>query len=104
MSLEEKKEEAEAILDSAEMLLETFGGTGQTANELRGKIAELEQELQDPESEQKLDELISEIRELMDELQDQPATDDMGGMGEDELGPEEPGGMGPDPDGGAPPF
>lgn len=101
MSLADKKEEAEAILDSAEMLLETFGGSGQIANQLRGKIAELEEELQDPESERRLKELISEVRELMDELQEQPASDEMDDMGE-EMGPEDMGGMGPE--GGAPPF
>lgn len=104
MSLEEKKEEAEAILDSAEMLLETYGGTGQKANELKGKISELEQQLQDPDSEKKLESLIQDVRELMDELKDQPMMDE--GMGMDEAGmgagPDEMGGMGPDE--GAPPF
>ncbi len=102
MTLKEKKEEAEAILDSAEMLLETFGGTGGPANKLRKKITELEEELQDPESEQKLNQLISEIKELMDQLQDQPMEEgheDEMGMGPD---PEDEMGMGPDDD--VPPF
>ena len=106
MSLDEKKEEAEAILDSAEMLLETYGGTGQKANELKGKISELEQQLQDPESEKKLDSLIKDVRDLMDELKDQPMQDDSMGMDEPGMGNarDNRGGGGMGPEDGAPPF
>lgn len=70
MGLKERKEEAEAVLDSAEMTIETFGSSGKKARELEGKIAELEQELQEPDSESKLKKLINDIRDLMDEVQE----------------------------------
>ncbi|MFB6175211.1 MAG: hypothetical protein ABEJ87_04510 [Candidatus Nanohalobium sp.] len=88
MSLSEKKEEAEAVLDSAEMTLETFGSTGKTARDLRTKVTELENQLQDPDSQRKLDQLIDEIRELMEEVKEnsggepmmgEPGGDDFGG-------------------------
>lgn len=101
MSIQERKEEAEAVLDSAEMILETFPGHSKAAKELKGKITELEQELQDPESEKALKDLIEDIQELMDELQEE-------GMEEPAMGPEE-GGMGPgggfdEPEDDVPPF
>jgi len=86
MGLKQRKEEAEAVLDSAEMTLETFGTTGSTARDLESKIAQLEQELQDPDSESSLNKLINEVRDLMDDLQQQGSGDMM---------PEEPGGPGP---------
>lgn len=93
MSIKEKREEAEAVLDSAEMILETVPGSGKKARELRTKISELEQELQDPDSERKLQELIDEIRELMDELQDEameePVMDEPGPGIDEGLGPED---------------
>jgi len=94
MGLKERKEEAEAVLDSAEMTLETFGSSGKKARELEGKIAELEQELQEPDSESSLKKLINEIRDLMDEVQE--SGDDFmaeepgpgpGGMPDDEMPP-----------------
>ena len=92
MGLRERKEEAEAVLDSAEMTLETFGSSGKKARELEGKIAELEQELQEPDSESSLRKLIKDVRDLMDEVQD--SGDDF--MAE-EPGPGAPGAM-PDDD------
>jgi len=100
MSLDEAKQEAEAVIDSAEMLLDTFPGEGKTARELRGKITELEQEVQDPDSERSLRKLVEEIKELMDDLEEQ-------GMDSDPMGPgmEEGGGMGPqEPEDDMPPF
>lgn len=90
MSLQEKREEAEAVLDSAEMLLETYTGAGEKKRELERKIHDLEQELQDPDSESSLKQIIDDIRELMDDLKDQPMDDQMGDPvmgGGDELGP-----------------
>jgi uncharacterized coiled-coil DUF342 family protein len=95
MGLKERKEEAEAVLDSAEMTLETFGSTGKKARELEGKIAELEQELQEPDSESSLKKLINNIRDLMDEVQksgdefmaDEPGPSGPGGMPDDEMPP-----------------
>lgn len=99
MSISEKKEEAEAVLDSAEMTLETFGDTGKKARELKGKVTELEQQLQDPDSERKIEELIEDIRDLMEEVQDEPGGDPMMG---------EPGGQdlggGPPPEDDMPPM
>lgn len=89
MSIKERREEAEAVLDSAEMILETYGGSGKAARELKEKIHELEQELQDPESETALKELIEEIRDLMESLEDEPMDPVMGPgdeMGAGELG------------------
>ena len=79
MSLSEKKEEAEAVLDSAEMTLETFGDTGKDARELKAKVSELEQQVQDPDSERKIDNLIEEIRELMEQVQESSGDEPMMG-------------------------
>lgn len=100
MSLSEKKEEAEAVLDSAEMLLETVPEprTGK-AKDLEMKVRKLEDELQDPDSESSLNSLIKDIRDLMDAVQESAMDDPMmdEGMGEGGgMGP----GMGPD----EPPF
>jgi len=91
MSLEERRKEAEAILDSAEMILETMPHSN-SADKLRIKIDDLEAELQDPDSERSLKKLIDQIRDLMDEMQEEPVPDD------DVMGPEP--GIG---GGGAPP-
>ena len=85
MSLKEKREEAEAVLDSAEMTLETFGGAGKKARELETKVSQLENELQDPDSESKLNSLIEDVRDLMEEVE----------QGGGDMMMEEPGGMGP---------
>jgi len=69
MSLKEKRKEAEAVLDSAEMTLETFGGAGKKARELEQKVSQLETELQDPDSASKLSSLIEEVRDLMEEVE-----------------------------------
>lgn len=100
MSISQKKEEAEAVLDSAEMTLETFGETGKKARELKTKIAELEQQLQDPDSERKLNQLIDEMRELMEEVQDDTGGDPMigGPQGGQDLG------GGPPPEDDMPPM
>ena len=102
MSLQEKREEAEAVLDSAEMTLETFGGTGKTARELEAKVSQLEAELQDPDSEKSLKKLIEEIRELMEDIEQggaDPMMDDPG------MGPGGgPGGAGGMPDDDMPPM
>lgn len=85
MSLEEREEEAEAVLDSAEMVLETVPEprTG-TAKDLERKITELEQELQNPEDEKTLKDLIDDIRDLMDDVQEDAMQDDpMMGPGDD---------------------
>lgn len=96
MSLKEKREEAEAVLDSAEMTLETFGGTGKTARKLEAKVSELETELQEPDSESKLNSLIKDIRDLMEEVE----------QGGGDMMVEEPGQMGPGemPDDDMPPM
>lgn len=95
MSLQELKEEAEAVLDSAEMVLETIPEprTGK-AKDLELEITKLEDEIQDPDSESSLQSQIDEVRELMDEVQEDAMNEPMG-PGED-MG----GGMGP---GGGPP-
>lgn len=95
MSLQEAKEEAEAVLDSAEMVLETIPEprTGK-AKDLEIKLSELEKELQDPDSEESLRKLIREVRDLMEEAQDDAIHDEPG------MGPEDEMGMGP---GGGPP-
>lgn len=91
MSLDEAKEEAEAVIDSAEMLLDTFPGEGKTARELKGKITELEQEVQDPDSERSLRKLVNDVKDLMDELEEQGMDADPMGPGMDEgMGPQEP--------------
>lgn len=92
MSVQERREEAEAVLDSAEMMLETYPGAGEKSRKLEGKIKELEQELQEPESESRLRELIDDIRELMEQMKDEPIEPDMGH--EEDMG----GGMGPGDD------
>ncbi len=90
MSIQEKREEAEAVLDSAEMILETYPGTGEKSRELETKIAELEQELQDPDSEQSLNKLIDEIRELMEDVEEEAMDDPMMDEPMDEgFGPED---------------
>jgi molecular chaperone DnaK (HSP70) len=89
MSLEEKREEAEAVLDSAEMTLETFGGTGKTANELRTAVTKLENKLQEADSERELENLIEEVRELMEKVEEDSAD-----MMMDDPGMEAPGGPG----------
>ncbi|MFQ3275143.1 MAG: hypothetical protein ACI9SF_000285 [Candidatus Nanohaloarchaea archaeon] len=95
MSIQEKKEEAEAVLDSAEMVLETIPEprTGK-AKDLEIEINKLEEEIQDPDSESSLEELIQSVRDLMDEVQEDAMQDPM------EPGDDMGGGMGP---GGAPP-
>ena len=104
MSLAEAKEEAEAVLDSAEMVLETIPEprTG-AAKDLEIKLSELEKELQDPDSEESLRKLIRKVRDLMEESQEDAIHDDPG------MGPGEDMGMGPGgppggPEGGEPPF
>ncbi|MFB6145185.1 MAG: hypothetical protein ABEJ99_01625 [Candidatus Nanohaloarchaea archaeon] len=102
MSLKERKEEAEAVLDSAEMVLETVPEprTGK-AKELETKISQLEQEIQDPDSEDSLKKLIKAVRDLMDEVQDEAMQDEPMMGPEEEMGT----GMGPqEPDDDMPPF
>lgn len=104
MSIADKKEEGEAVLDSAEMVLETMPEpyTGK-AKELDQKVTQLENELQDPDDEKSLNDLIEEVRELMDEVQEDAMHDEPMMGPEDEMG----GGMGPGgPPGGPeePPF
>lgn len=97
MSLKEAKEEAEAVMDSAEMLIDTFPGKGSTVRKLKDKISKLEQEIQDPDSERSLRNIVEEIKELMNELEDE-------GMSPDPVGPEEPGVDDMHPDDEMPPF
>lgn len=102
MSLQERKEEAEAVLDSAEMVLETIPEprTGK-AKDLELEISKLEKEIQDPDSEESIEELIESVRDLMKEVQDEA-------MQEEPMGPEDEMGMGPGgppgPDEDVPPF
>jgi len=99
MSLKEKRKEAEAVLDSAEMTLETFGGTGKTARKLEQKVSQLETEIQDPDSASKLSSLIEDIRELMEDIEQgggDMMMDDPGMGGPGAGGP--PGGGMPDDD------
>lgn len=109
MSLAEAKEEAEAVLDSAEMVLETIPEprTG-TAKDLEIKLSELEEELQDPDSEESLRRLIREVRDLMEEAQEDAMHDEPGMGSEDDMGmgPGGPPSGGPPggPEGGEPPF
>ena len=97
MSIKERKKEAEAVLDSAEMTLETFGSTGKKARELEQKVSQLEAELQDPDSEKSLSKLIEEVRDLMEEVEQGGGND----MMMEEPGIEGPGAGGP-PNGGMP--
>ena len=92
MSLAEKREEAEAVLDSAEMTLETFGGTGKAARDLRSKVSQLETKIQEADSERELNSLIEDIRELMEEVEQGGADD----MMMEEPGMNQPGGSPPD--------
>lgn len=109
MSLAEAKEEAEAVLDSAEMVLETIPEprTG-TAKDLEIKLSELEKELQDPDSEESLRKLIRKVRDLMEDAQDDAMQGEagMGAEGEMGMGPGggPPGGPPGGPEGGEPPF
>lgn len=87
MSIAERKEEGEAVLDSAEMVLETVPEPRSgKAKELENSITQLEQELQEPDSEASLKELIDEIRELMDEVQEDAMSEDPVMGPEDEMG------------------
>lgn len=83
MSIKSKVEEAEATLDSAEMLLESMPGGGKTRRELQSKVRELEQEIQEPDSESSLDSLIKDVRDLMNDMEDEEVEP---GMVEDEMG------------------
>ncbi len=108
MSLAEAKEEAEAVLDSAEMVLETIPEprTG-TAKDLELKLSKMEKELQDPDSEESLRKLIRDIRDLMEDAQEDAMQGDAGMGAEDEMGmgPGGPGSGPPGgPEGGEPPF
>lgn len=100
MSLEELKEEAEAVLDSAEMVLETIPEprTGK-AKDLEMEISKLEDEIQDPDSETSLENQIEEVRKLMDEVQEEAMSDSM----DEPMGPEDQMGGGMGPGGGGPP-
>lgn len=89
MSLKETKQEAEAVLDSAEMTLETFPGGGKARRELETKVRELEVELQDAESESKLRGLIKDVRELMDDLEEEGSEDPMEPGMDDDFPPED---------------
>ncbi|MFB6209110.1 MAG: hypothetical protein ABEJ56_03130 [Candidatus Nanohaloarchaea archaeon] len=88
MSIEDKKQDAEAVLDSAEMVLETIPEprTGK-AKDLELEISKLEKEIQEPDSEESIEELIQSVRDLMEEVQDEAMQDEtvpdqeMGGMG-----------------------
>lgn len=97
MSLDEKRKEAEAVLDSAEMTLETFGGTGKAARELKTAVTKLESKLQEADSERELNKLIEEVRELMEEVEEDAGD----AMMMDDPGMEGPGGAG-GPGGGMP--
>lgn len=101
MSLQELKEEAEAVLDSAEMVLETIPEprTGK-AKDLELEISKLGDEIKDPDSESSLQNQIDEVRELMDEVQEEAMSDSM----DEPMGPEDQmgGGMGPGGGGGMP--
>ncbi|MFB6100275.1 MAG: hypothetical protein ABEK16_03285 [Candidatus Nanohalobium sp.] len=97
MSLEEKRQEAEAVLDSAEMTLETFGGTGKAARELKTAVTKLENKLQEADSERELEKAIEEVRELMEEVEQSG-----GDMMMDDPGMEGPGGTGAPGGGGMP--
>lgn len=103
MSIGERKEEAEAVLDSAEMVLETVPEprTGK-AKELETAITKLEKELQEPDSEASLKNLIEEVRDLMNEVQEDAMNEDPMMGPEDEMG----GGIGGpgQPDDDVPPF
>ncbi len=101
MSIQERREEAEAVLDSAEMLLETYPGAGEKKRELERKVNELERELQDPDSEQSLKKLIDDIRGLMDDMKDEPVDES---MDEPMMGPEDNMGPGPGMEDDVPPF
>ncbi|MFB6245066.1 MAG: hypothetical protein ABEJ03_01835 [Candidatus Nanohaloarchaea archaeon] len=105
MSIQVKREEAEAVLDSAEMILETYGGAGKKTRELETAIKNLEQELQEPESEDSIEEMTEEVRSLMEDMKNSPGGGS--GMMEDgEMmggGPEDPMG-GPGPDDSMPPV
>lgn len=94
MSIKERKKEAEAVLDSAEMTLETFGSTGTKARELKQKVSKLNAELQDPDSEKSLEKLIEEVRDLMEEVEQRGGNDVM----MDEPGLEGPGAGAPPSD------
>jgi hypothetical protein len=100
MSLEERRKEAEAVLDSAEMTLETFGGTGKAARKLKGKVSELENKLHEADSERELKKLIEEVRDLLEEVE----KDAGDSMMMDEPGMEGPGGPGEMPDDDMPPM
>lgn len=101
MSLDSAIEEAEAVLDSAEMLLETFPGHSSTATDLEMKVEMLEKEIQDPESEDSIRALVDDVQDLMKELEEEGVEDDPI-MGDDPVGG--PGGGFEEPDDDVPPF
>ncbi|MFB6203424.1 MAG: hypothetical protein ABEK01_02940 [Candidatus Nanohaloarchaea archaeon] len=70
MSLKDTKEEAEALLDSAEMTIESVPGSGSIKNELQSKTMELESTLEEAESEKEIREKMKEVKDLMDDLED----------------------------------
>ena len=105
MSIKEKVREAEAVLDSAEMMLETYPGAGGKKRELKRLTTQLEKEIQDPESEDSLNALIKEIKEFMDEMKDEPMDEIDDPVDEPMLGPDgDMGGPGTGMEDDVPPF
>jgi chromosome segregation ATPase len=106
MSLKDAKQNAEKVLDSAEMVLETIPEPkGKAGRELESKAKKLRSI---PEEAKELRDLTKEVRELMEEAQEEAAREpsmegDMGGRGG--MGsPGEPARGQPQPRGEGPPF
>lgn len=109
MSLKDAKQNAEKVLDSAEMVLETIPEPkGKAGRELESKAKKLRSMVDDPEEAKELRDLTKEVRELMEEAQEEAAREpsmegDMGGRGG--MGsPGEPARGQPQPRGEGPPF
>lgn len=102
MSLDDAIEEAEAVLDSAEMLLETFPGHSSTATDLERKVDLLEKEIQDPDSEDSVRDLIDDVQDLMKKLEEEGVDEDPVMGGDDPVGG--PGGGFDEPGDDVPPF
>lgn len=93
MTLSEAKQNAEAVADSAEMVLETIPEPmGKSGRELDEKTSELRAEVEDPESESKISNLTDEVKDLMEEAK-QSAGEQPMDMGQEPRG----GGIGQPP-------
>lgn len=81
----DRTEEAEAVIDSAEMTLEAFGGRGASARKLETKVEELRDAVDDPD--QEVGGLIEEVRDLMEDVKTDTSNMQDDGMPDDGMPP-----------------